>query len=121
MQNFLGMVTIDSWVLYVIMGVLLLGNIAFIIMFVKSVMRNNELEDRIQNDLREKIKETEYDRKRIQPLDAQPKEDGNYKYKVVESAKKDGFFVEDKQTKEKLGFAKTKSEANEIIKELARK
>ncbi len=121
MRNLLGAVSIDSWVLYVIMGVLLLGNIAFIIMFVKSVMRNNELEDRIQNDLREKIKETEYDKARVQPLDSQPKENGNYKYKVVESAKKDGFFVEDKQTKEKLGFARTKEEANEIIKELARK
>ena len=113
-------VTIDSWVLYTIMGVLLLGNIAFIIMFVKSVMRNNELEDRIQNDLREKIGKTEYDKNRVQPLDAQPKENGDCKYKIVESAKKDRFFVIDKKTKETLSFASTKAEANEIIKELSR-
>ena len=32
----------------------------------------------------------------------------------------DGFFVIDKKTKETLGFAKTKEEATEIIKELSR-
>ena len=54
-MNILALISIDAWVLYIIMGFLLLGNIAFIILFVKSVIRNNKLEDRIQNDLREKI------------------------------------------------------------------
>ena len=120
MNKFLALVEIDPWALYVIMAVLLLGNIAFIIMFVKSVMRNNELEDRIQNDLREKIKKTDYDKTRVQPLDAKTQEHGDCKYKIVESAQKDGFFVIDKKTKETLSFASTKSEANEIIKELSR-
>lgn len=111
---------VDSWILYVFMGILLLGNIAFIVLFIISVARNNKLEDRIQSDLREYIGKTESDLNGRNPVDAQQKSDGQYKYKVVESPKKDGFYVIDKNSKEKLGFAKNKDEAQEIIKNLAR-
>ncbi len=118
MLNLISDVTIpDGW-LYAVMIFLLLGNIAFIILFVFSVARNNKLEEQMQNNLKEIIGKTEHDKNCSQPLGSYP--DANNKYRIVESSKKDGFYVTNKKTREQVAFASTKEEALEIIKELAR-
>lgn len=127
MKNLLLMAENTTWALYVLVALLVIGNIVFITLFIISVVRNNKLEYDMRGDLMgligkgtEKIASTSFDKERKQPVEAQPKPYGNSKYKMHQSESKDGWFITENGKTEKIAFAKTKEEAQEIIKNMCR-
>ncbi|MGN1258616.1 MAG: hypothetical protein ACI4T8_00020 [Christensenellales bacterium] len=127
MQNLLLSTEGTTWALYVLVALLVIGNIVFIALFISSVVRNNKLEDDMRDDLMsligkqtEKITSTSFDKERKQPVEAQPKPYGNTKYKMYESKNKDGWYITENGKTEKIAYAKSKEEAQEIIKNLCR-
>ena len=116
----------ETWVLYLLVSVLILGNILFITLFILSVARNNKIEEDMRQSLIERLGKnesyvkTEYDKNVKQPIDARPQPYGNNKYQIVEARHKSGWYVRRKGEEENLAFAKSKEEAQEIIKDLAR-
>lgn len=110
---------VDTWVLYLIMGILLLGNIVFMILFILSVTRNNVLEGKIENDLREKLSKTEHDNKTRQPLNYRPENRKAFGYKIVPAKDKMGWYI--RKGEEIVAYAQNKDEADEILKNLLRK
>ncbi len=121
MNLLLNVTTIDTVLLYVIMGVLLLGNLIFIILFVWSVARNNTLEEKygqtLKNDLE---KATAHDKTTTQPIGARAEDINLSEYKVVPARDKIGWYVIKKSDKSQIAYAQDKLEADEILKNIVR-
>lgn len=107
----------DTTILYVLMIALIILNISFIIIFAISIMKHNKLEKCLENI---KIQLTEYDKTQTQPPHARPGLETQTKYLIIYDKNSVGWKIIDKNTKEHVGFAKTKTEANEIVKNLLR-
>lgn len=124
MTNFIlsSLIEIDSWVLYLIMAILLLGNIAFIVLFILSVSRNNILEGRIEEILKNSLSnKTQHDLKTSQPVGARGEDiDGN-NYKIVPAKDKMGWYVKKDGDLTPVSFVETREEAEEVVKDITRK
>lgn len=119
MPNILVITTTDI-ILYVLVGLLLVGNILFLILFLNSASKCTELEGQLQLSNREKIENTEHDKEGSQPVGARMEDDVNQRYIIVQNKASEGWSVKEKGTDVILAVAKTKDEAKEIIKSLAK-
>lgn len=120
MENFLVITTETiSTIMYVLVFLLLIGNILFLVLFIASASRCSELEKELSTRTREKISSTEHDQNADQPIGSRMEDKEYQKYVIKES--KEGFAIHEKETGEVLSVSKTKEEAKEIIKGLSRK
>ena len=119
MSNLLVITTTDI-ILYVLVGLLLVGNILFLVLFLNSVSKCTELEGRLQLSNKEIIEDTEHDKESSQPVGARMEDDVNQKYIIVQNKASEGWSIKEKGTGVTLAVAKTKDEAKEIVKNLAK-
>ena len=119
MGNLLIAVTANtiSIIMYLVVGILLLGNILFLILFIGGTAKCTNFESDLQIRNREKIANTEHDKKSDQPVGARMEDNQLY---VIKEAK-DNFNVVEKESKKVVAVAKTKDEAREIIKSMVQK
>ena len=118
MQNLLA-ITADniSIIMYILVGLLLVGNILFLILFINSTAKCSDLENQLKSRVGENISNTEHDRNADQPVGARMEDKQQY---VIAEAK-EAFNVVEKESQKIVAVAKTKEEAREIIKSMAQK
>ena len=103
--------------MYVLVAILLLGNILFLVLFIQSTAKCTGLENQLSARNKESISATEHDKNADQPVGARMEDE--QLYSIVEA--KDNFNVVEKRSQKVVAVAKTKEEAKEIIKGLAQK
>lgn len=104
-------------IMYVLVAILLLGNILFLVLFIQSTAKCTGLENQLSARNKESISATEHDKNADQPVGARMEDE--QEYSIIEA--KESFNVAMKKTGEVVAVAKTKEEAKEIIKGLAQK
>ena len=120
MQNLLAISTDTiSVVMYVLVFLLLIGNILFLILFISSASKCTELEKELSVRNKEKISNTDHDKNADQPVGSRMEDKENQRYIIKET--KEGFSVREKDSGEVLSVSKSKEEAKEIIKSLSQK
>ena len=120
MQNLLAISTDTiSIVMYVLVFLLLIGNILFLILFITSASRCTELEKELSVRSKEKISSTDHDKNADQPVGSRMEDKEIQKYIIKET--KEGFIVRERDTNEVVSVSKSKEEAKEIIKGLSQK
>ena len=118
MQSLLAITTESITIMmYVLVVLLLIGNILFLILFIGSTAKCVDLENQLKSRTGENISNTEHDRNADQPVGARMED--KQQYLVIES--KDNFNVVEKESQKVVAVAKSKDEAREIIKSMAQK
>ena len=118
MQNLLAIATDNiTIIMYVLVGLLLIGNILFLILFINSTAKCSDLENQLRSRTGEAISNTEHDRNADQPVGARMEDKQQY---VIAEAK-ETFNVVEKESQKIVAVAKSKDEAREIIKSMAQK
>ena len=118
MQSLLAITTESITIMmYVLVVLLLVGNILFLILFIGSTAKCADLENQLKSRTGENISNTEHDRNADQPVGARMED--KQQYLVIES--KDNFNVVEKESQKVVAVAKSKDEAREIIKSMAQK
>jgi hypothetical protein len=118
MQSLLAITTESITIMmYVLVVLLLIGNILFLILFIGSTAKCADLENQLKSRTGENISNTEHDRNADQPVGARMED--KQQYLVIES--KDNFNVVEKESQKVVAVAKSKDEAREIIKSMAQK
>ena len=107
---------IDAWVLYLIMGVLIVLNIGLILYIIlhsskEPVIRKAaEAKRQVKNDTNVSVVEN--------PATNQKIYTDSKEYRVVANEKQGGWYVKKRGEKTPVAYAKTKKEAEEIIESL---
>ncbi len=118
MQSLLAITTDNiTIIMYVLVALLLVGNILFLVLFIGSTAKCADLENQLRSRTGENIANTEHDRNADQPVGARMED--KQQYVVVEA--KDNFNVVEKESQQVVAVAKSKDEAREIIKSMAQK
>ena len=118
MQSLLAITTESvTAMMYVLVVLLLIGNILFLVLFIGSTAKCADLENQLRSRTGESICNTEHDRNADQPVGARMED--VQQYIVVEA--KDSFNVVEKESQTIVAVAKSKDEAREIIKSMAQK